>query len=48
MPDRPSARAVGGLSLGLVLGMVGGWLAGLVRARTTPQVPAGGTPSGRR
>ena len=31
MPQRPSARAVGGLSLGLALGLVCGWLAGLVR-----------------
>ena len=32
MPERPSARAVGGLSLGLLLGLLGGWLAGLLRA----------------
>lgn len=32
MPERPSVRAVGGLSLGLVLGLIGGWLAGLLRA----------------
>ena len=32
MPERPSARLVGGLSLGLLLGMAGGWLAGLLRA----------------
>lgn len=28
---RPSARAVGGISLGLLLGALGGWLAGLLR-----------------
>ncbi len=32
MPQRPSARAVGGLSVGLLLGLLGGWLAGLLRA----------------
>jgi hypothetical protein len=29
----PSRRLVGELSLGLLLGVVGGWLAGLVRVR---------------
>ena len=32
MPERPSARAIGGLSLGLLLGLLGGWLAGLLRS----------------
>ncbi len=32
MPERPSKRVVSGLSLGLLLGMVGGWVAGLLRA----------------
>ena len=32
MLERPSARAVGGLSLGLLLGVLGGWLAGLLRS----------------
>ncbi len=37
--ERPSARAVGGLSLGLLLGLLGGWLAGLLRtpADTSPR-----------
>jgi gas vesicle protein len=32
VPERPSGRAVGGLSLGLLLGVIGGWVAGLLRA----------------
>ena len=32
MPERPSKRVVGGLSLGLLLGVLGGWVAGLLRA----------------
>ena len=32
MPERPSARRLGGLSLGLLLGLLGGWVAGLLRA----------------
>ena len=31
MSERPSARAVSGLSLGLFLGLLAGWLAGLLR-----------------
>ena len=42
MPERPSARAVSGLSLGLFLGLLGGWLAGLLRA---PKQPATGARS---
>lgn len=30
--ERLTGRRVGGLSLGLLLGIVGGWLAGLLRA----------------
>ncbi|MCW3012864.1 MAG: hypothetical protein JWO90_3268 [Solirubrobacterales bacterium] len=40
MPERPSARALGGLSLGLLLGVVGGWVAGLLRAPRTDRRPA--------
>ena len=32
MPEAPSKRVVGGLSLGLLLGLIGGWVAGLLRA----------------
>ena len=32
MPERPSGRVVGSLALGLLLGVVGGWIAGLLRA----------------
>ena len=31
MSERPSGRVVGGLSLGLLLGAVGGWVLGLLR-----------------
>ncbi|CAN5213457.1 hypothetical protein BH24ACT10_BH24ACT10_19430 [soil metagenome] len=31
MSERPSGRVVGGLSLGLLLGVVGGWVVGLLR-----------------
>jgi hypothetical protein len=31
-PERPTGRRVGGLSLGLLLGVAGGWVAGLLRA----------------
>ena len=46
MPERPSRRAVGGLFLGLLVGIVGGWLAGLLRVtEPTPlPVPSPGTP----
>ena len=30
--ERPTPRRVGGLSLGLLLGVAAGWLAGLLRA----------------
>jgi hypothetical protein len=39
VPDRPSARTVGGLSVGLVLGAVLGWVAGLLRVRRLPEDP---------
>lgn len=32
MPERPSARTLGGLTVGLLLGLLGGWAAGLLRA----------------
>ena len=32
MTERPSGRLVGGLSSVLLLGMLGGWLAGLLRS----------------
>jgi gas vesicle protein len=32
VPERPSGRLVRGLSFGLLLGMIGGWVAGLLRA----------------
>ena len=44
MPERPSARVVGGLSVGLLLGMLCGWLAGLLRA---PRVTAPHEPGAR-
>ncbi len=39
MPERPSARAIGGLSLGLLLGLLGGWLAGLLRSPADRKPP---------
>ncbi len=39
MPERPSARAIGGLSLGLLLGLLGGWLAGLLRSPADRRPP---------
>ncbi len=40
MTQRPSGRLVGGLSVGLLLGVVGGWLAGLLRSPSRPEPPA--------
>ena len=31
MSERPSGRVVGGLSLGLLLGAIAGWVLGLLR-----------------
>jgi NhaP-type Na+/H+ or K+/H+ antiporter len=39
VPERPSARAIGGLSLGLLLGLLGGWLAGLLRSPADRKPP---------
>ena len=39
MPDRPSARTLGGLSFGLLVGAVLGWIAGLLRVRRLPEDP---------
>ncbi len=46
MPERPSRRAVGALFLGLLVGIAGGWLAGLLRVpEPTPlPVPSPGRP----
>lgn len=40
MPDRPSPRTVGALSAGLLLGVVAGALAGLLRAPKPEAEPA--------
>jgi gas vesicle protein len=41
VPERPSGRVVSGLTLGLLLGMLGGWVAGLLRApRSSNGTPA--------
>ena len=37
MPERPTGRVAGSLALGLLLGIVGGWLAGLVRVPKPPE-----------
>ena len=36
MSERPSGSVVGGLAVGLLLGMLGGWVAGLLRAPKPP------------
>jgi hypothetical protein len=36
VPSRPTARVVRRTGLGLFVGMVGGWLAGLLRAPKKP------------
>ena len=47
VPERPTRLAVSGLSLGLLLGIAGGWLAGLVRAPSpAPPDPAPPAPTG--
>ena len=43
MTERPSGRLVGSLTLGLLLGMVGGWLAGLLRAPRAKGLPEDST-----
>ena len=44
MTERPSGRVVGSLALGLLLGMVGGWLAGLLRAPRPEEPVTDGRP----